>query len=155
MIYKIMVSGGPDLPSECDGFYTDIDEAKSRVQQLYQERARGLWVEVTNDNDDQLQVIEDLQAQGWVSGHIITNYENKIPPVFEIEGVSYPPPTFDPEQCTLKDQIVDLLDAADQHYAEFLSGSEPDYSFPLIDAVKILQAAIRRSDMEDGKASWA
>ena len=79
---------------------------------------------------------------------IVTNYENKIPSVFEIEGVSYPPPTFNPDECTLKDQIVDLLETADQHYAEFLSGSEPDYSFPLIEAVKILQAAIRLSDNE-------
>jgi len=90
--------------------------------------------------------------EGRVSGHIVIDYDKKIPPVFEIEGVSYPPPVFDPDECTLKDQIVDLLDTADQHYAEFFAGEvEDDYVFPLIDAVKILQAAIERIDTDDGK----
>ena len=131
----------------------DIEKAKEHAQSVYETlppsiRKTGLWVEVTDDNDEQIKVIEDLEAAGWVSGHIVTNYENKIPPVFEIEGVSYPPPTFNPDECTLKDQIVDLLETADQQYAEFLSGNDTDYSFPLIAAVKILQAAIRRADNE-------
>ena len=37
-----------------------------------------------------------------------------IPMIEEHEGVKYPPVTFDPADCTLKDQIVNLLDLADQ-----------------------------------------
>ncbi len=74
-------------------------------------------------------------------------YENKIPPVLEHEGVQYPPNTFDPDDCTLKDQVVELLDMADQHYAEAIAGKDSDPAFNLIDAVKILNAAIERLDV--------
>jgi len=76
------------------------------------------------------------------------DYEKKIPMISEIEGVSYSPAYGDPEQATIKDQVLELLTSADDRYAEFLSGHCPDYAFDLIDAVKLLNAAIDRSDEE-------
>ena len=63
-----------------------------------------------------------------------------IPMIEEHEGVKYPPVTFDPADYTLKDQIVNLLDLADQ------SDDSDDAVFLLIDAVKLLEAAIERID---------
>ncbi len=66
MIYKIMVSGGPDLPPGCDDVFNEIDQAKAHVQDLHSRNFAGLWVEVTDANDEQLKVIEDLEAEGWL-----------------------------------------------------------------------------------------
>lgn len=63
-----------------------------------------------------------------------------IPMIEEYQGVVYPPVTLDPADCTLKHQIVDLLDLADQ------SDDPEDAVFLLIDAVKLLEAAIERTD---------
>jgi|TARA_R100001143_G_scaffold63464_2_gene70704 hypothetical protein len=75
---------------------------------------------------------------------------NNIPMIKEYEGVQYPATTLDPNDCTLKDQITDLLDAADQAFAENdVEWDEThDPAFPLIDAVKLLNAAIERLNFE-------
>tara|TARA_Y100000588_G_C14075300_1_gene847635 strand:- start:309 stop:566 length:258 start_codon:yes stop_codon:yes gene_type:complete len=75
------------------------------------------------------------------------NYEHKIPAVLEHFGVLYPPTTLDPDDCTLKDQVIDLLDMADQHYAEAIAGTDADPAFLLIDAIKILNGAIEKLDV--------
>ena len=66
-----------------------------------------------------------------------------IPMIREYEGVKYPPVTFDPSDCTLKDQIVDLLENADQAFSE-QDMEMQDPTFLLMDAVKLLNAAIER-----------
>ncbi|MGB1876025.1 MAG: hypothetical protein ACPHGY_03735 [Rhodospirillaceae bacterium] len=65
----------------------------------------------------------------------------------EYEGVKYPPVTADPDDCTLKDQIVDLLEYADQAFSE-QDMEMHDPTFLLMDAVKLLNAAIERLDNE-------
>ena len=77
-----------------------------------------------------------------------TDYTKKIPPVLEYQGVKYPTSlTFDPDDCTLKDQILDLLELADMRYAESLSNDSDDdekyyWHFMLIDAKTLLDAAM-------------
>lgn len=70
-----------------------------------------------------------------------------IPMIREYEGVEYPPVTFNPDDCTLKDQIVDLLESADQAFSE-QDMEMHDPTFLLMDAVKILDAAIERLNNE-------
>ena len=70
-----------------------------------------------------------------------------IPMIKEYEGVKYPPVTFDPNDCTLKDQIIDLLENADQAFSE-QDMEMHDPTFSLIDAIKLLNAAIERINEE-------
>ena len=76
------------------------------------------------------------------------NYEMKIPAVLEYEGIQFPSVTDNVEDCTLLDQIVDLLMIADQNYAEAMAGHDSDPAFCLIDAIKILNGALSALDEE-------
>ena len=75
----------------------------------------------------------------------MVDYTKKIPHVHEYQGEMFPSSTIDPDDSTLKDQILILLDFADQNYAEVLDGEDVegnDPCFPLIDIKKILDGAI-------------
>ena len=74
-----------------------------------------------------------------------------IPMIEEYEGVKY---YCLHEEDTLKDQVIELLELADQNYEDRFKGDVPlhpaeeSYIFNLIDAIKILTAAIERFDNE-------
>lgn len=75
----------------------------------------------------------------------MTDYSKKIPAVLKYQGVKYSTSSFDPNDTTLKDQIVELLELADERYAEVLNGDDPEDGNPcymLIDARAILEGAI-------------
>ena len=71
----------------------------------------------------------------------------KIPAVTEVEGQSFPTLHSDD---TLIDQVTYLLELADQNYADHVAGDadENPAAFNLIDAVKLINAAIERLDKE-------
>ena len=75
------------------------------------------------------------------------NYEeNKIPATEEYEGTAYP--TSDPGE-TLREQIIEKLDYADQAYAEAIAGYDDCTPvWPLIDALAILNGALERIEQE-------
>lgn len=76
---------------------------------------------------------------------MMVDYTKKIGHVPEYQGEVFPAVTWDPDDSTLKDQIVMLLDLADQGYAEVLDGEAVegnDPCFLLIDIKKILDGAI-------------
>tara|TARA_R110002020_G_scaffold114992_2_gene264491 strand:+ start:456 stop:656 length:201 start_codon:yes stop_codon:yes gene_type:complete len=66
MIYKIFTAGLPEMPPEIDDIFENIIEAKQHVRKLHLRKKKGIWVEVTTDDDEQLKVIEDLQEEGWL-----------------------------------------------------------------------------------------
>tara|TARA_R110001592_G_scaffold30817_1_gene109689 strand:+ start:818 stop:1090 length:273 start_codon:yes stop_codon:yes gene_type:complete len=73
------------------------------------------------------------------------DYTKKIGHVHEYQGEVFPSATIDPADSTLKDQILILLDFADQNYAEVLAGEDVevnDPTFLLYDIKKILDGAI-------------
>ena len=73
------------------------------------------------------------------------NYEeNRIPATESYEGTAYPPPGE-----TLREQIIEKLDYADQAYAEAIAGYDDCTPvWPLIDALAILNGALERIEQE-------
>lgn len=82
----------------------------------------------------------------------MTDYTKKIGHVHEYCGEVFPSATIDPADSTLKDQILMLIDLADERYAEVLAGVDIEGNDPcylLVDAVKILEGAISNLEASD------
>ena len=82
----------------------------------------------------------------------MTDYTKRIKHVHSYQGEVFPSATIDPDDSTLKDQILVLLNLADERYAEVLAGVDIEGNDPcylLVDAVKILEGVISNLEASD------